>query len=166
LEECLLLDEKNSKVFWKERPRKHFKRQSDWQRINNAHAGKEAFCTLAANGYLSGVIEKKIYLAHRVLWKMKYRKEPPPSLDHKDGIRTNNAWSNLRSATYSQNAQNRKNKPYAESGYKGVYKSRNKWMARLTVGYRRMYFGSYDTREEARAARVAAEMQFHGEFAA
>lgn len=166
LEECLLLDEQNSKLFWKERPRRHFKRQSDWRRFNNMFAGKEAFCTPSTAGYLYGVLEKRIYFAHRVLWKMKYRKEPRGPLDHKDGVKRNNAWDNLRRATSAQNSFNRKNKPYGESGHKGVYKSWKRWMARIAVGPKKMYLGTFDTPEEARAVRIAAEKKFHGEFAA
>lgn len=163
LEECVRYDPEINKLYWKIRPRKHFHRDSDWKRTNNQHAEKEAFCTLSQTGYLYGALDHKIILAHRLIWKLRTRKEPPPVIDHRDGNKQNNAWKNLRKATHAQNCMNRK-QGSRHSGYRGVYPSRNRWMARMNSPHR-MYLGTFDTPEEAFIARVAAEQKFYGEFA-
>jgi hypothetical protein len=163
LQECFYLDETNNRLFWRERPRKHFRRDPEWKRHNRRFAGTEALCTVSKQGYLYGALGRKIYLTHRVIWKLKTGKEPPPVIDHRDGNKQNNAWENLREATHAQNCMNRKQGSRC-SGYRGVYPSRKRWMARMNSPHR-MYLGTFDTPEEAFAARLAAEQKFYGEFA-
>ena len=165
LEQCLLYDAATSKLYWKRRPRSHFIRQSDWRRWNNIFAGKECFCTLSETGYLYGVIGKQIYMTHRIIWKLVTRKEPPPILDHKDRNKTNNAWENLRAATASQNCTNRSSHFVGRSGYRGVYESSGRWMARFGSTTANNYLGTFDTREEARAAWLLEAKRRYGEFA-
>lgn len=164
LEQCLIYEATTQKLFWKTRPRSHFKRQSDWRRVNNMFAGKQAFCTVSQNGYLYGVIGKKIYMTHRMIWKLAKRKEPPAIVDHRDGVKTNNDPTNLRSATAAQNCRNRR-KSCAKSGHRGVYPSHGRWMARLSTGKKRLYLGTFSSAEEARQVRAAAEKKFFGAFA-
>lgn len=49
------------------------------------------------------------------------------------------------------------------SGVKGVYwhKSREKWMALITVSKRRIYLGSFKDKEDAIKARKNAELKYH-----
>lgn len=164
LEQCLIYESATQKLFWKARPRSHFKRQSDWRRFNNMFAGKQAFCTLSQCGYLYGVIGKKIYMTHRVIWKLVKRKEPPALIDHRDGVKANNAPANLRAATATENCRNRR-KSCAVSGYKGVYPSHSRWMARIAVGKKRLYLGTFDSPQAASQVHVAASKKFFGEFA-
>ena len=163
LQECFTLDEATSKLYWRERPRSHFKRDAEWKRHNRKFAGTEALCTINESGYLYGALGRKLYLTHRVIWKLVTAAEPPPVLDHRDGNKQNPAFENLREATHVQNARHRK-RGNRLSGYRGVYPSRQKWMARMNSPHR-MYLGMFDTPEEAFAARVAAEKKFYGEFA-
>lgn len=83
--------------------------------------------------------------------------------DHKDGNGLNNRMDNLRIATY---VQNRANQPHRNSsGYKGVFKHKNKWMVRMLKDGRKTCFGNYDTPEEAARVRDKYAKELHGEFA-
>ena len=108
------------------------------------------------------------YAAHRLVWMWVTGEDPgDQDIDHIDGCRTNNAWHNLRLATRSQNHCNRGPQANGTSGFKGVcfFKPRQKWRARLNVGYVEHHLGYFDTPEEAHAAYLAAAERLHGEFA-
>ena len=108
------------------------------------------------------------YGAHRLVWMWVTGEDPgDQDIDHIDGCRTNNAWHNLRLATRSQNHCNRGPQANGTSGFKGVCfsKRRQKWRARLNVGYVEHHLGYFDTPEEAHAAYLAAAERLHGEFA-
>jgi hypothetical protein len=96
---------------------------------------------------------------------------PPENLDidHINGNRSDNRWCNLRLATRSQNNWNRPpqaNNPFGVSGvYLRTYRSGNtKWHARVTVDRKPILLGTFDTMDEAVAARRAAEIKYFGEF--
>lgn len=70
--------------------------------------------------------------------------EPPcDRVDHEDGVRNHNWWSNLRIANNQQNGANSKRKKNNTSGYKGVYwsKQRQKWAAKINVSGRQIHLG-------------------------
>lgn len=87
--------------------------------------------------------------------------------DHADHDTLNNQCSNLRDATTSQNAMNRKNKGYNSTGFKGVsFKKRsNKWEASVQINHVRKYVGTFDTPELAARAYDRKALDLHGEFA-
>jgi hypothetical protein len=89
-------------------------------------------------------------------------------VDHVDGNRANNALSNLRECTRQQNQWNARKRGAAPSSrFKGVHwcKSREVWHARITVGYRGIFLGSFADEAEAGAAYLAAAQKYAGEFA-
>jgi hypothetical protein len=90
---------------------------------------------------------------------------PKHMIDHKNGVRLDDRFDNLREATNAQNQCNRK--ALAKSGYKGVHKHTqcNSWTAEIKVNGRKHYLGSFRTAEEAIAARADAATRLHGEFA-
>lgn len=85
-------------------------------------------------------------------------------VDHANLNPLDNRRSNLRIASPSQNSANRAR---AKSGLKGAYyaKDRQKWFSSITVNYRQMYLGSFDSEELAHAAYCAAAEKYFGEFA-
>ena len=89
----------------------------------------------------------------------------PPHLkvDHKNNNTLCNERPNLRVATYGQNNANRR--PFAKSGYKGVYPDRNCFRARITHDEKTRSLGHYPTKEEAARAYDAAAFELYGEFA-
>lgn len=104
---------------------------------------------------------------HKVLW-LHWGKPPARLLDHADGNGLDCRRSNLRPATGSQNAANRRKARTNTSGYKGVFwhSARQKWEARIELGGgKEKQLGSFSDPREAAAAYEAAVRELHGEFA-
>lgn len=59
------------------------------------------------SGYIKISVSKRVYSAHRLAWLYMTGSWPENEIDHVDNNPSNNAFSNLRAATKSQNAQNR-----------------------------------------------------------
>ncbi len=85
--------------------------------------------------------------------------------DHIDGNSFDNRRFNLRSATSSQNSQNRNKQTNNTSGYKGVMKSGKKWMARIGVNRKYFVLGYFHNIINAAIAYDKAALKHHGEFA-
>ncbi len=87
-------------------------------------------------------------------------------VDHIDGNKNNNNANNLRWATHSENNRNKQLDKNNTSGYKGVdfMKTRNKWRSRLTINKKNVFYGVFDTFEEAYNARIENEMKYFKEF--
>lgn len=87
--------------------------------------------------------------------------------DHKDRNGLNNCKHNLRPCTTVQNAGNSGKRPNNSSGFKGIYRLRNRWVTSLRgagktpVGY----IGSFKDPVEAAKAYDAAARIKYGEFA-
>jgi hypothetical protein len=107
------------------------------------------------------------YKAHRIIWLMQTGSWPEKYIDHIDGNGLNNKWSNLREASPSENMANQKVRSDSTSGIKGVSydKKRNMWYVYIDINKKRKHLGRFETREEAAAARIAAEKVYHGAFA-
>jgi hypothetical protein len=117
--------------------------------------------------YLVININKNVYLLHRLAWLCMNGVYPPKGMviDHKNGKRNDNRWCNLRLATRRQNQQNRigANK----SGYKGVdvVAATGKFTASIKYCGKRIYLGTFQTKEEAAAAYDAKANELFGEYA-
>lgn len=118
-------------------------------------------------GYISILIDKRAYRAHRLAWFYVHGEWPPNGIDHKDRVRDNNTLANLRLATSTQNKQNlpifRNNK----SGVKGVCwdSERQKWSSRIKLKDKHLHLGRFREFSAAVAVRKAAELKYYGEFA-
>lgn len=104
---------------------------------------------------------------HRIAWLLATGENPKRMIDHIDGDRTNNAWSNLREVTPSQNSINSKFRKSNTSGFKGVSwdKKYQKWEAYIWVEYRKHHLGYFSCPEEASKAYVLASQEKHKEYA-
>lgn len=119
---------------------------------------------IKGQGYVSRYIQvdgkPRYLLLHRVLL------DPPPELevDHINGDRMDNRRVNLRLATHAQNMWNlrnlRRSKPYI-----GVFKSGDRYRARISVNNILVSLGSYATPEEAAERYNHAAKVWRGEFA-
>ena len=128
--------------------------------VCNAAAGSRAG-TNKTKGYRHVRINNHYYLEHRIIWLI-VTGEWPGSIDHRNGISVDNRWSNLRPATYSQNAQNSRTRRALP---KGVYKNGRRFGARIGLNGQSTHLGMFNTVAEAAAAYDAAALAAFGEFA-
>lgn len=153
-------DPLTGQVFWRERPVDHFSDESYCMRWNTRFCGK-LVGSPAVNGYLRVNINRDFYLLHRVIWLLVHG-EWPDYTDHINGNRTDNRLENLRAVTKQENARNTCIRSNNTSGFNGVSLDTNsgRWHAYIGVGgdKRRQSLGQFDTKEEAVAARRAAEL--------
>lgn len=108
------------------------------------------------------------YFAHRIIWVWMTGAWPEYEVDHRDEIKSNNKWTNLRHVTPSQNHRNRGAQKNNVSGYKGVCfdSSKQKWLATINVRMdgrkKHIHLGWYNSPEEAHTSYCAGALKFHG----
>ena len=120
---------------------------------------------VTARGYMRTCLDRRFLLVHRIAWAMMTGEWPKARIDHRDVDGTNNRWSNLRLGTHSQNMANRGPQKNNASGFKGVHRVWNRWVAKIQIDRKSFHLGSFGTPEEAHAAYLAAAENFYGEFA-
>ena len=88
-------------------------------------------------------------------------------VDHVNGNGLDNRRSNLRSASLSENGQNRRKPARNTSGFKGVTwkKRERKWQAQIGIDGKLRHLGLFATAEEAGRAYDQAARDLHGPFA-
>lgn len=131
----------------------------------NGYVGKRAGAKTAF-GYRRIGISGSYYKEHRLAWLYMTGRFPTKEIDHKNGKRADNRWSNLRQATHSQNGMNKVRQSNNKSGHVGVcWKPReNKWAAFVIVDSKQKYSSHHTSlRAAVRARRIAAK-RLHGEF--
>ena len=120
---------------------------------------------IASNGYVKIRVDGRLYLAHRMACLYMTGDWPADLIDHIDGKRSNNAWSNLRNANKSENAQNlRKAQSNNKStGMLGVYRSGkgDRWGAQITINGVNHRPSFHDTPEAAHQAYLKLKMELH-----
>ncbi len=159
LDRLLKYDPDTGDFFWRVRsavmfdPAKYAKRSAEHacNQWNSRWAGRLAVC-LKPDGYHYIHLDYKTLLAHRVAWKIMTGADPV-EIDHIDGNRSNNKWSNLKNGTRSDNLRNVRLKSNNTSGYHGVRfgKREQKWIAIIQVG-------TFNSKDEAITARKKAEV--------
>ena len=118
------------------------------------------------NGYIDIGIDYRRYLGHRLAWLYMTGEWPAEDVDHKDRVRANNAWSNLRAATRAQNLANANKHRDGAAPYKGIQKNGKAWQATIRVRGQRHCLGTYPTPEQAAEAYRRAALTLNGEYAA
>jgi hypothetical protein len=112
--------------------------------------------------YWQVMIDRKSYMAHRIIWKLVTGEDPPEQIDHIDQDPYNNRWENLRLATPAQNSANRRG--WSELP-KGVHPNGSGFKAEIYVEGERLYLGTYQTPDEAHHAYKTACTAINEEFA-
>lgn len=101
---------------------------------------------------------------HRLAWFYVTGEWPSADVDHRNGTKDANGFANLRSASRSQNQQNRA-RPRADntSGYTGVRwdKARRKWVANIMVSGRTRHLGCFVDKDDAAEFRHLAQAMLH-----
>lgn len=166
LDQVLKYDPDTGSFFWRvrpvtlfttgdttDRPRSAMHACNQW---NSRWAGKPA-ATCKKDGYHYVHFNYRTELAHRLAYKIMTGQDPV-EIDHIDGNRSNNKWSNLRNVSRSDNFRNLALKKTNTSGCHGVSfrKRQQKWTAIINIG-------SFDSKEEAIMARKKYEalLGFH-----
>jgi hypothetical protein len=129
------------------------------------YPGKIAGCK-DTYGYIKICIDQNQCRAHRLAWLYMTGEWPAHSIDHIDGDKSNNAWSNLRIAIHSDNISNQKLSAANTIGYKGIHlHSSGKWRAQISAKKKKIHLGYFATKQDAHAAYCRAAGVLHGEFA-
>lgn len=114
-------------------------------------------------GYRRITIDRREYKAHRLAWLYVTGAWPENYIDHRNGVRDDNRFANLREATSGENHQNITRRSDNTSGFIGVtwHRQNMKWMAQIRVDGRYHYLGCFNTYEEANAAYLKAKADLH-----
>jgi hypothetical protein len=165
LNECFEANLKEGTLFWKARPLHHFNSIHIMRNWNSRFAGKQTG-SIRKTGYMTVMINNKNYAFHRIIYFMSCG-EQPPHIDHIDNDPLNNKASNLRGATASQNACNKRKPKHNTSGVKGLTwsKKHNRWHASVFFEGRRKYVGMFKEISEATAALQKRREELHKDFA-
>lgn len=123
-------------------------------------------CTGKPGSYQALQFQHRLYKAHRLAWLYMTGAWPVLSVDHKNRIRDDNRWDNLREATRVQQRANQL--VTSPTGYKGVCFVPGKARPYRVVIYladgKRRHLGYFATVEAAANAYAAAAIERHGEF--
>jgi hypothetical protein len=132
-----------------------------------ARAGDIAGCKCPRHGYWKVNFKGRSRPAHKVIWLIVTGEWPSALIDHRDTVKANNRWDNLRAATQAQNGQNRGANKRNKHGLKGVtyWPARKKYMAQIMANGVKKTLGYFETPNEAHAAYCAAAANMHGQFA-
>lgn len=166
LREMFDLDAETGTLRWRERPIHHFNETPNrtalhsMRRTNSAHAGNIAFTSKHQLGYLRAELEGKLWQGHRVVFALFHGRFPDGEIDHINGNPADNRPENLRETTHRENMRNSARRVDNKSGHPGVSpRGRGKWRADIRAAGRR-HLGTFNSYEEAVAARKAAEKEF------
>lgn len=113
-------------------------------------------------GYWRIGVDLHRYMANVLAWLYMTGEWPTDDVDHKNGVRHDNRWDNLRPATRAVNNQNqRRARVDNKAGSLGVSPNRKKWAASITLDGSKTHLGSYATREEAYGVYLEAKRRMH-----
>jgi len=131
--------------------------------LSNINSGCVAG-TIGDEGYRRIKINYKHYQAHRLAFLFITGKFPLIEIDHKNHIRDDNRWENIRQADRLLNARNRSLSRNNTSGINGITwnKKNKRWIAYIGLGITgaRKYLGSFKNINDALYARKSAEILY------
>ena len=127
----------------------------------NAKVGKKAG-SISKKGYWVIGLKSQRYYLHHLVWLFERNEWPAKNLDHIDGDKLNNKFCNLRLADQKENNQNLR-KPHRDSktGFLGVSKKRNKFVAKICKLGKKQVLGIFNTAEEAHERYVEEKRKLH-----
>ncbi|OAN76734.1 hypothetical protein A8B82_15175 [Sulfitobacter sp. EhC04] len=130
-------------------------------RVNGRVPAGQIAGSLDKDGYLVIQFKGLRYKLHRLAFA--YMGKPVPKLvDHKNRIKSDNRWKNLRPISSSGNALNSEYSAPNATGFAGVQKSRNKFRADIKLAGKKINLGTFDTAEKAAIAYSKAKKNLHG----
>ena len=134
--------------------------------FNRRYSGRPV--TATSNGYLYVHLDgRQQFHAHRVIWKIMTGEDPPSEIDHRNRVRTDNRWTNLRAADRTTNMANITVRADNKLRLKGAYRDHTgRYRAQIKIGERRIHLGRFDTPEAAHEAYCKAALEHFGDFSA
>lgn len=111
------------------------------------------------DGYFEVMAFGMTFKLHRLAFLYMIGVHPSGEVDHVNGVRSDNRWSNLRVVDKSSNMKNRGTNHNNTSGVSGVtwFSDCERWRARININGERVSLGLFKTFDEAVAARRGAE---------
>ena len=122
--------------------------------------------SLNVEGYRQVTLNRKCYLAHRIIWELHHGPIPDGmEIDHRNGQRDCNYIWNLRLADRNENTHNRKQMSNNTSGVKGVSwcKVKKVWRTQVMVKGERHY-KEFKCKIKAAEWVQAKRQKLHGKF--
>ena len=134
-----------------------------WTGAGNRPAKRASTKPDTGSGYVRIKVDGRSYLRSRLAFLYMTGLMPADQIDHIDGNRSNDSWGNLRPATSSENAKNRKTPSNNTTGVIGLHwhKAVGKWYATIKVSQKPQYLGVFDDWFDAVCARKSAENKFN-----
>lgn len=128
---------------------------------NRVQSGSQAGSKHASGrAYIS--VGNNRYLAHRLAWMYVNGSFPNDCIDHINGDKSDNRISNLREASHAENMQNhRKARSDSQSGLIGAMPHQGRWRSDIRVNNKKIYLGTFDTKEEAHQAYLKTKREIH-----
>ena len=122
--------------------------------------------TINHAGYVAINTHGKRYMAHVLAWLYMTGEWPAEEVDHINGQRSDNRWTNLRAATRQQQQFNMPAHQDSRHGTKGVHLYKEKyWCAKIRLNGRQTHIGTFKTKEAAEEAYNKAAAEYQKEFA-
>jgi len=134
-----------------------------WLKNNhNQRKAGEIAGWICSEGYRCIQIQHKAYKAHRLIYLYMMGHFPKEIMDHRNGNRADNHWSNLRSCSRDENAQNRK-KQINKSGFTGVTwnKKLKKYAAAIRINTKLIHLGYFEDPAEGHQAYLLGKQKYH-----
>lgn len=124
-------------------------------------AGASVSC-VSSDGYLLVRVDKQLFLAHRIIWLLQMGEWPSLQVDHKNGVRLDNRWSNLRELNNTENVQNQRRAHVKnKTGLLGATIRGNRFSAQIKTEGVGVHLGYFGTAVEAHEAYVNAKRESH-----
>ena len=119
-------------------------------------------------GYWQIRVDDLNYTGHRLAVLYMTGEFPPSPVDHKNGVKHDNRWDNLRVVSQSQNIANSSDQKTKLSGLPRGVADRGKgtlrYRAIINVGGKMKIIGSFKTPDEAGLAYKRKSLELHGEY--
>ncbi len=146
-----------------------FTRSRSASKSTARYIGSEAGCLNRGYRYI-GIRKYGQVQAHLLAWVLMNGAIPDGmEVDHIDCDPSNNAISNLRLATSSQQKMNKRVQGNNRAGLKGAFyhamHKGKKWRSQIKVDGRVIFLGYFETKYEAHEAYGLACVKYFGEFA-
>lgn len=134
-------------------------------RYSNRRIGQQAG-SINVHGYRQIALLGKTRKATNLIWYMQTGVCPTKEIDHKNRIKSDDRWENLREVTRAQNQANIGIRINNTSGYKGIhYCGNNKWRATLQYNKKKVHIGYFDNKKTAARHYRKAAKKYYGEYA-